>query len=600
MASSKYIDVICLAGAIGALALAVLLMNGEALGLRQTETAARYEGLLFDESRVHTIDIIMDDWQGFLDGCEDKTYAACSLVIDGESFANAAIRAKGNNSLTSVAAYGNDRYSFKVEFDHYESGASYHGLDKLNLNSLIHDNTMMKDALTYHLMRAFDVAAPLSSYVYLTVNGEDWGLYLAVEGVEEAFLSRNYGSAYGALYKPDSMNGMGGMGGSADVKLQYIDDDPASYVNIFDNAKTPVGAADETRLIRALQTLGTEDAARAVDVDAVLRYFVVHNFVCNFDSYTGSIVHNYYLYEKDGVLSMIPWDYNLAFGSFQGNDDAAELVNFPIDTPVTGGDIASRPMLAWIFASEEYTEQYHAYFAEFLTALLGDEVDAYIEEMQARIAPYVARDPTKFCTEEEFEAGVSALRAFCRLRAESVAGQLVGSIPSTDEGQAAQPAALLDASALDLAAMGSMSGGMPNGGDMPQPWPQSDETHSREQGAQSSDRAAPTDASAPEGEVEIPALPPEVDSPDGASDRAENGAQAPEPPQGGFPESAEQPDGDRAEGHRQFPQGGDRTDRPDDRNGSAAETQESAVIALAASLFALLFGLSFAFFFKRR
>ena len=57
-----------------------------------------------------------------------------------------------------------------------------------------------------------------------------------------------------------------------------------------------------------------------VNVEEVLRYFVVHNFVVNGDSYTGSIIHNYYLYEEDGQLSMIPWDYNLAFGTFQGGD----------------------------------------------------------------------------------------------------------------------------------------------------------------------------------------------------------------------------------------------------------------------------------------
>ena len=38
--------------------------------------------------------------------------------------------------------------------------------------------------------------------------GEDWGLYLAVEGVEESFLLRNYGE----LYKPDSMEMGGGRG----------------------------------------------------------------------------------------------------------------------------------------------------------------------------------------------------------------------------------------------------------------------------------------------------------------------------------------------------------------------------------------------------
>ena len=37
---------------------------------------------------------------------------------------------------------------------------------------------------------------------------------------------------------------------------------------------------------------------RVVDIEEVIRYFVVHNFVLNFDSYTGSMIHNYYLYEE--------------------------------------------------------------------------------------------------------------------------------------------------------------------------------------------------------------------------------------------------------------------------------------------------------------
>ena len=59
--------------------------------------------------------------------------------------------------------------------------------------------------------------------------------------------------------------------------------------------------------------------------------------------YTGSMIHNYYLYEEDGQLSMIPWDYNLAFGGFQGGQDATSMVNYPIDTPVSGGTVDSRP-----------------------------------------------------------------------------------------------------------------------------------------------------------------------------------------------------------------------------------------------------------------
>ena len=170
-----------------------------------------YEGLLFDQSRVHTIDITMAGWEQMIENALAEEYTECSIAIDGERFHHVAIRTKGNTSLSSVAAMDSSRYSFKVEFDHYVKGMTYHGLDKLSLNNLIQDATMMKDYLAYTLMGRMSVPSPLCSYVQINVNGEPWGLYLAVEGVEEAFLERN-GMSRGELYKPDSMSFGGGRG----------------------------------------------------------------------------------------------------------------------------------------------------------------------------------------------------------------------------------------------------------------------------------------------------------------------------------------------------------------------------------------------------
>lgn len=455
----------------------------------------------------------------------------------GLVYENVAIRGKGNTSLTQVEQYGNSRYSFKVEFDHYDNALNYYGLDKLSLNNLIQDNTMLKDYLCYQLMGSFGVDAPLCSFVYITVNDEDWGLYLAVEGVEESFLQRNYGSSYGELYKPDSQSMGGGRGnggafslgdwqqeaagetgggaltaagsqdtfpaapdgldsgfpgregfspgtegempeggapelpedpegggfsiGSDDTALLYTDDAYSSYQNIFDNAKTDVTDSDKDRLIASLKQLNAqENLEEVVDVEEVIRYFVVHNFVCNFDSYTGSMIHNYYLYEEDCQLSMIPWDYNLAFGGFLGNSDATALVNYPIDTPVSGGTVDSRPMLAWIFSSEEYTQLYHQYFSQFLAEWFDSgSFSQTLQQVVDLITPYVEKDPTKFCTTEEFQAGVEALEDFCLLRAQSVQGQLEGTIPSTDDGQSVDSSSLVDASSVDISAMGTMNNG---------------------------------------------------------------------------------------------------------------------------------------------
>ena len=557
MSTHKHIDRICLVAALLALILCAVFMNGEALGIRPASKAMGYEERLFDTSKVHTIDIIIDDWDAFLETAQSEEYSLCSVVIDGEAVSNVGIRGKGNTSLSSVASMDSDRYSFKLEFDQYDSTKTYHGLDKLSLNNIIQDNTYMKDYLTYQMMGEFDVPSPLCSYVWLTVNGEDWGLYLAVEAVEESFLRRSYGEDYGELYKPDSMDmgggrgngkefemtdftqqetaglsggsrpgastqeggfampggfgqggfaldeetirrafeelgldtsvldgidfagvtmediqavlagldgetmqklmeavmggtelkmpdmenagGFGGMGSSG-TKLQYVDDAPDSYSAIFNSAKTDVTDADQARLIASLKQLSEyESLEEVVNIEDVLRYFVVHNYVVNGDSYTGSMIHNYYLYEEDGRLSMIPWDYNLAFGTFQGGN-ASSAVNEEIDQV-----LSDRPMQAWIFSDEAYTRQYYALYAQLLEQV---DVQAIIDSACELIAPYVEQDPTAFCSYDEFCSGVEALKQFCALRSESVRLQLSGSTETVDTG------------ALALSDMGSMGGSM--------------------------------------------------------------------------------------------------------------------------------------------
>jgi spore coat protein CotH len=511
MARSKHFDKIAWSVTALILVITILFINGNALGLEVMARTMGYENRLFDNTRVHTIDIVMNDWDEFIASATSEEYYTTTLVVDGEVFKNVGIRGKGNTSLFSVSAMNSDRYSFKVEFDHYDSSTTYHGLDKLNLNNLIQDSTMMKDYLTYTMMNEFGATAPLCSFVYITVNGADWGLYLAIEGVEDSFLERNYGSNYGELYKPDSMSfgggrgngkdfnmddfmnrnntdenadksaqgitmpqmsdmgnfeppkmpggfgsprdGFGGMGAS-DVKLKYVDDDADSYSNIWNSAKTDISTADQTRLIESLKNLSNgEQIELVIDIDQVIRYFVIHNYVCNGDSYTGAMIHNYYLYEENGKMAMIPWDYNLAFGTFQGGN-AQNVINTPIDSPVSGGSFGDRPMWNWIVANEEYTELYHQYFAEFLNRV---DIDDIIDNAYNLIKPYVEKDPTAFYSYEEFETGVETIRQFCTLRSESISMQLTN-------GETTSNMNYVDGSGITLSDMGSMGRGGEFGG----------------------------------------------------------------------------------------------------------------------------------------
>lgn len=524
MLRSKNIDRICclVIACTMLLAAGFTALAGAGVLESSRKTSLTYAKHLFDQSTVHKIEITMDGWDDFIDNCADEKYRACAVTIDGEAQGTVGIRAKGNTSLSSMAQYDNDRYSFKIEFD--QKKKTYRGLDKLSLNNIIQDATYMKDYWSYTFMNQMGLASPLCSYTEIYVNGEYWGLYLAVEGVEEAFLERNYGEDYGELYKPDSLSfgggrgnglafdmqdfekklqgddteeqaaadenaandnaaptmpqdiqratrinrgdfkqggGMGGMG-SSDVKLQYIDDDPDSYANIFDNAKTKVKKKDQARLIAALKKLSEGDTS-AVDTDAVAMYMAVHNFLCNGDSYTGSMVHNYYLYEKDGVMSMIPWDYNLAFGGFTVDSDATGTVNTAIDTLVSGGDDSDRPMAGWITASDESLALYHEKYQQFIdTVFTSGWFESEFDRVSAMIAPYVEKETRAFYSYEEFQTAADTLKTFCLKRAQSVQGQLDGSIPATSAAQQGSDA-LIDASELSITAMGGMNNG--KGGD---------------------------------------------------------------------------------------------------------------------------------------
>ncbi|MDO4544506.1 MAG: CotH kinase family protein [Clostridia bacterium] len=419
-----------------------------------------YETRLFDRSYVHTIDIIIEDWDGFLATAMDEVYTHCTLVIDGESFPHVGLRTKGNNSLRLTNRYGLDRYSLKIEFDHYLNG-SYYGLDKFSLDSSFQDNSYLKSWLAYDMMRYMGVPTPLCSYTWVSVNGEDWGLFLAIEEPEEAFAMRNFGRDYGQIYKPDykSLNAE-----NADVHLRYTDDNFESYTNIFENAKFGVSDSDKRRLIAALKTLSEgENLETAIDVDEVLRYFTVQVFVVNMDSYLGKTGHNYFLYEKDGVLSILPWDYNLAFATYslgmpEPINDAELYVNYPINTPASGEIMRKRPLYHNLMKHNEYYEQYHEYFDMFIAEYFeSGYFDSFVSDTVAMIAPYVEKDPTAFCSYEDFLLGADTITNFCLLRAQSVRGQLNGTIPSTISGQLEDKSGFIDASSVWLPNMGEIA-----------------------------------------------------------------------------------------------------------------------------------------------
>ena len=417
-----------------------------------TETV--YNGL-FDSSRVHEVNIEIkeEDWQDLLSNPVDKTKYEVSVTIDGELYDRVSMSTTGNASLTHVASTDSDRYSFKINFTKNNKGRTYYGLDKLKLSNLYHNPSCMEDYLSYRIITEAGGYAPLSSFVWLKINGEDYGLYQCVEEIDEGYLDRTQ-DGQGFLYKPepewmdqskevpDTTSDPDNIlekfeyrreyFGSTDfgADLVYTDDRKESYSAIFDEAVNKPKEKDKIRLIEILRKLNSkEDLSSILNTSEIIGYFAGHNFLLNYDSYMALPVHNFYILERNGVLSTIAWDYNDAFAGLLSriypDMTEEELISWDIDNPLFGVELPDRPLWAWIAQTPVYLEEYHRTMDSLLKNYFeSGKAEKEMETMYNLIKPYVYKDPTSFSTPEEFEKGFSDLKTFCSKRAEIIRSRL--------------------------------------------------------------------------------------------------------------------------------------------------------------------------------
>jgi len=543
-----------------------------------------YITTIFNDDSVIEINIEMDEdsWQEMLDNAASEEYTAANITVNGTTYNNVAIRPKGNSSLSQlVTDDSTERYSFKIKLDKYVDGQTLDGLSKLVLNNNMSDTTSMKEYLSYKLLDSLGIPTPACSYAHITVNGEEWGLYLAVEPIEEEFIERNYGSIDGNLYKPESdnvamgdkdnnenkimdnnnfspsenttsennnkttidnsidmqnqsnmnngdssgqmqmppdmntgnstgemqappdmnngnpsremqtppdmnngdssgqmqtppdmnkqstndstnqpqiPNGIGGGIGrnSNGANLVWNGDDISNYSAIFDNAIFKTTDSDDyTKILDMIEHLDRlDDIESYLDVDEVLKYFAANTFLVNLDSYVSNMNHNYYLYENDGIVSILPWDYNLSFAGFQAGS-ASNAINFPIDSPVSDS-LEESPLIGKLLEVDEYKDIYHHYLNEIVENFVNNgTLETLITKTDSLISSYIQNDATAFYTYDEYKASLSNLINFGYDRATSIAAQLDGSQPSTNTGTIE--------TTVDLSAMGQQGGGNEKG-----------------------------------------------------------------------------------------------------------------------------------------
>jgi len=383
-----------------------------------------------DEVVSVNIEISESNYNDMIENAIDEDVYLCDITYNGYTLTNVAIRTKGNSSLRDVYLDGDDRFSFNIDLNYYIDQDLF-GIDKLILNNLFKDPTMMADYLTYEAFESLNAVSSRTTYTALYINDEYYGLYLSVESVSNEFLETNYEDSLGELYKPETGTGS---------DLAYISDDASDYTGLVNTNTDDYSNESILELIQAIET--GENIDDIFNVDSFLKYLAISTYTVHLDSYQSGMFHNYYLYNDDGIYQWIPWDLNMTFNGFPGaNMTDAVATQFLIDEPVVGS-LSDYPLVETILDNEDYLEQYHIYLQELMDNYFDEDTfEQRVLEVYTMINDYVKTDSNSFYSYYEFKdslftSGDStySITQFVEERNSNIEQQLTGVIPSTNDG----------------------------------------------------------------------------------------------------------------------------------------------------------------------
>lgn len=346
---------------------------------------------------------------------------------------NIELRLKGSTSFESL----NGKAAFKIKFKKTER---FLGLKKMTLNNMVQDASMLHETLSYEAFRAAGVPAPRTSFAYVYVNGEDFGLHLDLETVDDQALEKIFGSF--------------------DSKTQHLyeGEDGADVVpggaaafEIDEGEET--SRADLEALIGAVNAGvpgpgWAERVAPFADLTEMTKMWAVEKYVGQWDGYSGvegaSQPNNYYLYsEPSGRFQMLPW----------GTDETwqpGRHLAFDGHAGVLFNDCLADPSCAL-----RYWESLNGAKA----AVGSRDLDAEAATLAALLKPWQEQEHANSRHDyslHEIEEGVGATREFIATRPAEAAAWLAAHAPP----EVPEP---------EVPGSGSSGGSSPAGGSGPTP-----------------------------------------------------------------------------------------------------------------------------------
>jgi spore coat protein CotH len=404
---------------------------------------------VFDNTQVKRFDFVISEerWQAMLDDMtdtygtfgqssggaglsdtdEDPVFMPVDVYYEDTQWYRVGIRFKGNSSLQSSWQAGILKLSFKMDFDEFEDdypqidNQRFYGFKKFSLKNNYDDDSQLREKVASEVFKNAGMAVSNTAFYTVYVDHGDgpeyFGLYTLVEEIDDTVIDTQFSSDDGNLYKPED-DGATFIDGSFneddfEKKTNEDEEDWSDIIALFDALHDDTRTSDPETWRSNLESV--------FNVDGFLQYLAINGAIQNWDTY-GVMPHNFYLYNDPDTskLTWIPWDNNEALQD--GKQGGALNLNF------SDLNDNSWPLIAKIYADEEYKAIYDAYLLEVINDSFEiNTMQSLYDTYSALIEPYATSEVSGYSflsSSTSFYQAITELKEHVEDRTDAVTSYL--------------------------------------------------------------------------------------------------------------------------------------------------------------------------------
>jgi len=347
---------------------------------------------LFDESSIPHLELLLSDASMEALRVDPRTYVPATFIHGDVTLEPVGVRTKGSGSWQPI----DDKPSLKIKIDEYEDELRYLGMSEITLNNMSSDYSMMHERVAYRVFRDMGVPASRTHHTWLTLNGDEYGLYTHIEGATKTLIQPWYDDG-GTLWE---------LAGG-----EFED----AYIDYF---AQKFGPDDRSAILAATEALAGDGAFdpevlnQSLDLDVYLSYWAVCAWTGHYDGYPyrypGDDAYVYFDPES-GQLKFLP----------HGVDESFYYSDW---LPQDG--VTSR--LGWkCLATPECEAAWRARVHEVAQEMEVLDFGPWIKDVRAQIAELTVADTRKPYTDDN----VTAYQDFLEDMVENRTAQLEALVP---------------------------------------------------------------------------------------------------------------------------------------------------------------------------